>query len=87
MNEPSRLRVATYNIHKSRGLDRQVIHARVVQVLHELNADIIALQEVVCLARAPPSLIKGGFLRMLCRITTVLAKHAGSVARPMGMLY
>src|SRR5882672_11948326 len=49
MNKLPHIRVATYNIHKSQGLDRQVDPARIVKVLRELNADIIALQEVVCL--------------------------------------
>ena len=43
---PERLRVATYNVHRCRGLDRRVRPARIVKVLRELNADIIALQEV-----------------------------------------
>lgn len=41
------IRVATYNIHKCRGLDRRVQPARIAKVLRELDADIIALQEVV----------------------------------------
>ncbi len=41
-----RLRVATYNVHRCRGLDRRVRPARIVKVLRELDADIIALQEV-----------------------------------------
>jgi endonuclease/exonuclease/phosphatase family metal-dependent hydrolase len=41
------LRVATYNIHKCRGLDQRVRPERIVQVLEELDADIVALQEVV----------------------------------------
>ncbi|TAM78910.1 MAG: hypothetical protein EPN47_20620 [Acidobacteria bacterium] len=41
------LRVATYNIHKCRGLDQRVRPRRIAQVLGELNADIVALQEVV----------------------------------------
>src|SRR5437868_8144795 len=41
------LRVATYNIHKCRGLDRKVSPERIVAVLHELEADIFCLQEVV----------------------------------------
>ncbi len=41
------LRVATYNIHKCRGLDQQVRPERIAQVLDELDADIVALQEVV----------------------------------------
>lgn len=41
------MRVVTYNIHKCRGLDRQVRPDRIVRVLREINADIIALQEVL----------------------------------------
>ena len=47
MNVPAeRLRVATYNVHRCRGLDRRIRPARIVRVLRELDADIIALQEV-----------------------------------------
>jgi endonuclease/exonuclease/phosphatase family metal-dependent hydrolase len=42
-----RLRVVTYNIHRCRGLDRRVRPARIVEVLREIDADIIALQEVL----------------------------------------
>lgn len=42
-----RLRVVTYNIHKCRGLDRRVRPARIVETLREIDADIIALQEVL----------------------------------------
>ena len=41
------LRVATYNIHKGRGLDRRVRIERIAKVLREIDADIIALQEVL----------------------------------------
>ena len=41
------LRIATYNIHKSRGLDGRVRPQRIVEVLRELDADLVALQEVV----------------------------------------
>jgi endonuclease/exonuclease/phosphatase family metal-dependent hydrolase len=44
---PERIRIATYNIHKCRGLDRRISPARIVEVLREIDADIIALQEVV----------------------------------------
>jgi endonuclease/exonuclease/phosphatase family metal-dependent hydrolase len=44
-----RIRVATYNIHKCRGLDRRVRPQRIVEVLRELDADIVALQEVFSL--------------------------------------
>lgn len=49
-----RFRVVTYNIHKCRGLDRRVRPARIVEVLHELNADIIALQEVLSIEGKRP---------------------------------
>ena len=41
------LRVATYNVHKCRGLDRRVRPARIAAVLREVDADVVALQEVV----------------------------------------
>ena len=44
-----RIRVATYNIHKCRGLDRRVRPQRIVEVLREMDADILALQEVFSL--------------------------------------
>jgi endonuclease/exonuclease/phosphatase family metal-dependent hydrolase len=44
---PDTLRVATYNIHKCRGIDQRVRPIRIAQVLRELDADIVALQEVV----------------------------------------
>jgi len=43
------MRVATYNVHKCRGLDGRVRPERIVRVLREINADIVALQEVVCM--------------------------------------
>src|ERR1700761_6031297 len=42
-----RLRVVTYNIHKCRGLDRRISAARIISVIHPLEADILCLQEVV----------------------------------------
>ncbi|WP_226699810.1 endonuclease/exonuclease/phosphatase family protein [Qipengyuania gaetbuli] len=41
-----RLTFASYNIHKAVGLDRKRDPDRILTVLHEINADIIALQEV-----------------------------------------
>jgi endonuclease/exonuclease/phosphatase family metal-dependent hydrolase len=41
------LRVATYNIHRARGLDRRTRPDRIARVLAGVAADIIALQEVV----------------------------------------
>lgn len=42
-----KIRIVTYNIHKCVGLDRRFSPARIVRVLRELDADIVALQEVV----------------------------------------
>lgn len=44
-----RIRVVTYNIHKCVGLDRLQRPERVAEVLREIDADIIGLQEVVCI--------------------------------------
>ncbi len=40
-------RIATYNIHKARGMDGRVRVERIARVLDEIDADIVALQEVV----------------------------------------
>jgi endonuclease/exonuclease/phosphatase family metal-dependent hydrolase len=42
-----RFRIATYNIHKARGMDGRVRIERILHVLREVDADIVALQEVV----------------------------------------
>jgi endonuclease/exonuclease/phosphatase family metal-dependent hydrolase len=41
------MRIVTYNVHKCRGMDRREHPARIVEVLRETQADIIALQEVL----------------------------------------
>lgn len=41
------IRVATYNIHRCRGMDRRTQPARVAEVIRGLNADVVALQEVI----------------------------------------
>lgn len=40
------IKVATYNIRKAVGLDQRRNPARILSVLNEINADIVALQEV-----------------------------------------
>lgn len=40
-------RIATYNVHRCRGLDRRVLPYRIGDVLRPLKADVIALQEVM----------------------------------------
>src|SRR5690606_34099307 len=41
------IRVATYNIHRCRGLDGRTIPTRTADVIRSIEPDIIALQEVV----------------------------------------
>jgi endonuclease/exonuclease/phosphatase family metal-dependent hydrolase len=41
-----RIRFASYNIHKAVGLDRRRDHERILRILREVDADIVALQEV-----------------------------------------
>ena len=42
-----KLRVMTYNVHRCKGIDGRLRPDRVVDVLREVDADVIALQEVV----------------------------------------
>lgn len=53
MNSP-RIRVATYNVHKCRGLDRRISIERIASVIRELDADVIALQEVLRVENGRP---------------------------------
>jgi endonuclease/exonuclease/phosphatase family metal-dependent hydrolase len=48
------LRIATYNIHRCRGMDRRTSVARIADVIRELDADVIALQEVIGAGPAGP---------------------------------
>ena len=47
----SKVRIATYNIHKCVGMDRRYSPERIVDVLREIDADIVGLQEVLCQSR------------------------------------
>jgi endonuclease/exonuclease/phosphatase family metal-dependent hydrolase len=41
------LRVATYNIHRCRGMDGRTSPARIADVIRSIEADVVALQEVI----------------------------------------
>ena len=41
------VRIATYNIHRCRGMDRRTLPGRIAEVIREMDADVVALQEVV----------------------------------------
>ena len=45
--DPTILRIATYNVHRCRGMDRRTLPRRIADVLRPLHADVIALQEVI----------------------------------------
>jgi endonuclease/exonuclease/phosphatase family metal-dependent hydrolase len=55
-------RIATYNIHKGRGMDWRVRIGRILRVLREVNADIITLQEVVNLTGRSPEEHQASYL-------------------------
>ena len=46
VNSSSRLRLASYNIRKSVGLDRQRDSGRIIDIINGLDADVVAIQEV-----------------------------------------
>jgi len=48
------LRVVTYNVHRCRGMDARTMPQRIASVLSPLDADVIALQEVVGASRRRP---------------------------------
>ena len=47
-------RVVTYNIHKGRGVDGRLNVRRIARILEDLDADIVALQEVVAHEESRP---------------------------------
>jgi endonuclease/exonuclease/phosphatase family metal-dependent hydrolase len=47
IDEDRRFRIATYNIHKCRGIGGRILPDRIIDVIGELHADILCLQEVV----------------------------------------
>ncbi len=49
-----RIRVATYNIHKCRGLDRRTSPERIIAVVRQLDSDVVALQEVLAVENGRP---------------------------------
>jgi endonuclease/exonuclease/phosphatase family metal-dependent hydrolase len=46
-SQSAEIRIATYNIHRCRGMDRRTSPLRIAEVLREIDADVIALQEVI----------------------------------------
>jgi endonuclease/exonuclease/phosphatase family metal-dependent hydrolase len=52
----TQFRIATYNTHKARGMDMRIVPERIVEVVHELEADIVCLQEVINAPEGQPNL-------------------------------
>ena len=61
------LRIATYNIHKCRGLDRRVRPDRIADVIKSLDADAVALQEVMSIPGGKPEQDQINYLAELLR--------------------
>jgi endonuclease/exonuclease/phosphatase family metal-dependent hydrolase len=57
-----RIRIVTYNVHKCRGLDRKVRPERIVKILRAVDADIIALQEVLSTPGGKPTEDQAGYI-------------------------
>lgn len=78
----TRFRIATYNIHKARGLDGRVRIERIARVLAAIDADIVALQEVVSHEGATIQDHQAGYLaeRLGCRYAIgETRRHRGGV--------
>jgi endonuclease/exonuclease/phosphatase family metal-dependent hydrolase len=50
----SRIRVATYNVHKCRGMDGRTSPERIATVIAELDADVVAIQEILDVQNGGP---------------------------------
>ena len=48
------IRVASYNVHKCRGMDRRTNPERIAKIIAELNADVVAIQEILDVRDGPP---------------------------------
>jgi endonuclease/exonuclease/phosphatase family metal-dependent hydrolase len=79
----SSVRVATYNVHKCRGLDGRVRPARIAKVIREIGADVVALQEVLSVTGGPPEGDQPGFLAR----ELGLDMHFGAVRSHQGGRY
>jgi endonuclease/exonuclease/phosphatase family metal-dependent hydrolase len=75
--DPWPLTIATYNIHGAVGRDRRFAPERVADVLREMNADIIALQEVPLGGSKTPNV-----LAMLQQATGYVVAEGPACDRP-----
>lgn len=75
--DPWPLTIATYNIHGAVGCDGRFAPGRVAEVLREINADIVALQEVPLGGSKAPNV-----LAMLQEATGYMAAEGPACNRP-----
>jgi len=78
-----RLRVVTYNVHRCRGMDRRIRPQRIVEVLGEISADVIALQEVLSIPDGRPEDDQARFIAEQLK----LLHTVGGTRRLRGGLY
>lgn len=76
-----RLAIASYNLHRCVGLDRQCSPARIASVLRELDCDIYALQEV---DNSPGAHEDSQQLEYLARVTQMQSVPGLRIVRHMG---
>ena len=60
------LRVATYNVHKCRGMDRKTSPERIARILQGLDADVIGVQEILDVRDGPAELDQAQHLDVCC---------------------
>ena len=80
------IRIATYNVHKCRGLDGRVRPERIAEVLGEIDADIMALQEVISEPDRRGGDDQAGFLAREMGLKFVLGETRRRNGRPYGNL-
>jgi endonuclease/exonuclease/phosphatase family metal-dependent hydrolase len=79
-----RLRVVTYNVHRCRGLDGRVRPDRIARVLEEVDADVVALQEVRGRAGDRPAVDQAAFLAGALGMTLFFAPTRTLGGHPYG---
>lgn len=81
-----RVRVATYNTHKCRGIDGRIRPERIIEVLREIDADIVALQEVCCFQGRRPSDHQARFIAQELGLYAELGENRRYRGGPYGNL-
>ena len=75
------IRIATYNVHRCRGMDRRVNVARIAAVIASLDADVVAVQEILRAEDEAPDADQVRFLARSLNYTFAFGetrKHRGA---------